>query len=95
MFYLCQVIEVEQQYDNICNINSICNVTITLNDDMKQPVYMYYKLTNYYQNHRRYVQSRNDAQLQGQTVSNSDVSVCCIERLLNEILIVLTGLLSC
>jgi len=70
------VIEVDQRYDNVCAMNSICNITITLSDTMKQPVYMYYKLTNYYQNHRRYVQSRNDAQLQGQTVSYSDVSDC-------------------
>lgn len=28
-------------------------------------VYMYYGLTNYYQNHRRYVKSRDDNQLLG------------------------------
>jgi len=70
------VIEVETRYDDVCALNTICNITITVNDAMKQPVYMYYKLTNYYQNHRRYVQSWNDAQLQGQTVSYSDVSDC-------------------
>lgn len=27
------------------------------------PIYIYYELTNYFQNHRRYVKSRNDEQL--------------------------------
>ena len=31
---------------------------------------MYYGLTNFYQNHRRYVKSRDDAQLAGGTVSS-------------------------
>ena len=30
---------------------------------MPGPVYVYYELDNFYQNHRRYVKSRNDAQL--------------------------------
>nr|BAD43093.1 unknown protein [Arabidopsis thaliana] len=30
---------------------------------MKNPVYVYYQLENYYQNHRRYVKSRQDGQL--------------------------------
>lgn len=31
---------------------------------MKAPIHIYYQLDNYYQNHRRYVKSRNDKQLQ-------------------------------
>jgi hypothetical protein len=33
-------------------------------------VYMYYGLTNFYQNHRRYVKSRDDTQLLGQLSQN-------------------------
>ncbi|KAJ5136984.1 Meiotically protein [Penicillium atrosanguineum] len=42
------------------------------------PVYMYYRLTNFYQNHRRYVQSLDLDQLKGTPVSNSTIagSVC-------------------
>lgn len=46
---------------------------ITVEEDMggpDQPVYFYYKLTNFYQNHRRYVKSRNDKQLQGTVPEN-------------------------
>lgn len=41
---------------------------------MDAPVYFYYKLSNYYQNHRRYVKSRSDTQLMGER--NPDVSTC-------------------
>lgn len=42
-----------------------CNVTFTLSVDFAGKVYMYYGLTNFYQNHRRYVKSRDDNQLLG------------------------------
>ena len=31
-------------------------------------MFMYYSLTNYYQNHRRYVKSRDDNQLRGEDI---------------------------
>eukprot|EP00164_Ancoracysta_twista_P001928 GFYU01002533.1.p2 GENE.GFYU01002533.1~~GFYU01002533.1.p2 ORF type:complete len:406 (-),score=156.31 GFYU01002533.1:432-1649(-) len=40
-------------------------VTLEL-PEMKGPVYIYYQLTNFYQNHRRYVKSRSDRQLRGE-----------------------------
>lgn len=33
--------------------------------DVKGPIYVYYQLDNFYQNHRRYVKSRDNEQLQG------------------------------
>mmetsp|Transcript_7933 Transcript_7933/g.17759 ORF Transcript_7933/g.17759 Transcript_7933/m.17759 type:complete len:402 (-) Transcript_7933:604-1809(-) len=42
-----------------------CNVTLTVTETMKKPVYLYYKMTGYFQNHRRYVKSRNVIQLWG------------------------------
>ena len=45
---------------------------------MKKPVFMYYKLTDFYQNHRRYVKSRSDAQLRGiENLPPSDVTADC------------------
>jgi len=77
------VVEVEQQYDQytpkdcVSTNRSSCMVTfeMTIPEDMGPPVYVYYKLTNYYQNHRRYVQSRSDTQLYGET-DNADLSTC-------------------
>lgn len=37
-----------------------CNVTnFTIGANMVAPVYVYYQLDNFYQNHRRYVKSRD------------------------------------
>lgn len=38
---------------------------------------MYYSLTNFYQNHRRYVKSRDDNQLLGTSLSFSALSPDC------------------
>ncbi|GER49751.1 ALA-interacting subunit 3 [Striga asiatica] len=39
-----------------------CTRTLTVPKKMKHPIYVYYQLDEFYQNHRRYVKSRNDAQ---------------------------------
>jgi len=44
-----------------------CIININITQDMEPPIYMYYKLTQFYQNHRMYVKSRDDAQLSGAT----------------------------
>jgi len=41
----------------------LVDVTVKVTADMTQPIYMYYQLKNFYQNHRRYVKSRSDPQL--------------------------------
>lgn len=52
-----------------------CLITFEIDEDMKAPVYVYYQLDNFYQNHRRYVASRSDAQLRGDaSASTSDCS---------------------
>ncbi|KXZ44835.1 hypothetical protein GPECTOR_61g788 [Gonium pectorale] len=43
-----------------------CNVTLQIDKDMPAPVYVYYELNGFYQNHRRYVKSRSDMQLANQ-----------------------------
>jgi len=44
----------------------VCDLDIDIGDtDWAGPVYLYYGLTNFYQNHRRYVKSRDDKQLYG------------------------------
>uniref|UniRef100_A0A1A9WFQ6 Uncharacterized protein n=1 Tax=Glossina brevipalpis TaxID=37001 RepID=A0A1A9WFQ6_9MUSC len=43
----------------------ICEITFTLQNNFVGTVFMYYGLSNYYQNHRRYVKSRDDDQLLG------------------------------
>lgn len=47
---------------------------ITITESMAAPVYVYYKLSNFYQNHRRYVKSRSDSQLS--KAGSVDTSTC-------------------
>jgi len=54
-----------------------CNVTFTLDQDFPAPVYMYYGLDNFYQNHRRYVKSRDDTQLLGEVIALKDLNKDC------------------
>lgn len=49
-------------------------VEFHIDEDMSQPVFLYYELTNFYQNHRRYVKSRSDPQLRGE--SGASLSSC-------------------
>ncbi|KAG6505830.1 putative ALA-interacting subunit 2 [Zingiber officinale] len=44
-------------------ITKKCDRLIKVQKHMKAPIYVYYELDNYYQNHRRYVKSRCDKQL--------------------------------
>jgi len=55
---------------------SKCYVALNIPEDMEGPVFVYYELDNFYQNHRRYVKSKNVNQLQGDSVSSSDISDC-------------------
>jgi len=78
-----QVVEQTVRYDDMqplgCNISNpdSCQhtVNITVESDMTSPVFVYYKLTNFFQNHRRYVKSRSDPQLHGDGFSSS-ISSC-------------------
>ncbi len=48
-----------------------CNMTFQLEKDFNGEVYMYYGISNYYQNHRLYVKSRDDDQLLGKLTEPS------------------------
>lgn len=52
---------------------AVCTLQFTLPEKMDPPVLMYYTLTNFYQNHRRYVASFYDKQLKGDKVDDSAV----------------------
>ncbi|KAH9601415.1 CDC50/LEM3 family [Trypanosoma melophagium] len=46
----------------------LTEVNFEIKKTLKAPIYLYYGLTNFYQNHRRYSNSRSDAQLAGANV---------------------------
>ncbi|KAJ1967432.1 alkylphosphocholine resistance protein lem3 [Dispira parvispora] len=49
--------------------NNHCTLQFSLPADLTPPVFLYYRLTNFYQNHRRYVKSLDANQLRGDAVS--------------------------
>ena len=67
-------------YNEIKNdpeINS-CKVTLRIDTDIPAPIYVYYQLENFYQNHRRYVKSRSNDQLLGTNlaVDSTEIKDC-------------------
>lgn len=51
----------------------ICQLEFVVPENMGPPVLFYYHLTNFYQNHRRYVESFFDRQLKGDSVTEGAV----------------------
>ncbi|KAL4912204.1 ligand-effect modulator 3 family [Aspergillus aurantiobrunneus] len=54
-------------------VNDSCRLMFDLPDTIGPPVFMYYRLTNFYQNHRRYVKSLDIDQLKGKAVENDTI----------------------
>ncbi|KAJ8353143.1 hypothetical protein SKAU_G00207100 [Synaphobranchus kaupii] len=54
-----------------------CSVSFSLDQPFESNVFMYYGLSNFYQNHRRYVKSRDDSQLNGDKTSLTNPSKEC------------------
>lgn len=66
--------DVDPVYGVTQNNANICTLQFTLPNDIGPPVYLYYRLTNFYQNHRRYVKSLQLDQLRGDNVANESIS---------------------
>ncbi|CAA0818517.1 ALA-interacting subunit 5 [Striga hermonthica] len=84
------VVEIIDRYETVCipkkdNVSEVgfiqssqdknCSRTLRVSKYMKKPIYVYYQLDNFYQNHRRYVKSRSDQQLRNRA-SEYDVKSC-------------------
>ena len=101
------VVEIIDRYDSHCIPSNVtdkvayiqtpgekqCNRQLTVDKRMKSPIYVYYQLDNFYQNHRRYVKSRNDEQLRDSGKANS-VSGCEPENNANGKAILPCGLIA-
>ncbi|KAI8346778.1 CDC50/LEM3 family [Blakeslea trispora] len=54
-----------------------CIVRFTVPVQLQAPIFLYYRLANFYQNHRKYVKSLNYNQLHGDVISAGDASASC------------------
>ncbi|XP_010481493.1 PREDICTED: putative ALA-interacting subunit 2 isoform X2 [Camelina sativa] len=70
-----------------------CTRYLKVQKYMKAPIFIYYQLDNYYQNHRRYVKSRSDQQLL-HGLEFSHTSSCEPEESANGLPIVPCGLIA-
>lgn len=48
-----------------------------ITEEIQAPVYVYYQLDNFYQNHRRYVKSRSFDQLKGNYLTVAQLQTDC------------------
>lgn len=71
-----QFMFVDRSSDNTVDVfqRRQCLVQFDIPYDLDPTVLLYYKLTNFFQNHRRYVKSIDQNQLKGQFVSVSDLN---------------------
>ena len=71
-----QVTELSVKYDShdlkgmndACSIdtaneNKVCQISFIATADMEPPILLYYEIDNFFQNHRKYVTSRDDVQV--------------------------------
>jgi len=56
-----------------------CDIAFTIPMQLNTPIYLYYKLTNFYQNHRKYVKSLSYNQLKGQVIGSAEAATSCTQ----------------
>ncbi|KAG9143887.1 hypothetical protein Leryth_016091 [Lithospermum erythrorhizon] len=108
LFASRDVVEIIDRYETAClppdahndkvayiqsSQNKSCTRTLKVPKHMKQPIYVYYQLDNFYQNHRRYVKSRSDPQLKNNN-SADETGACKPEDTVNGNPIVPCGLIA-
>ncbi|KAL0239437.1 hypothetical protein GEMRC1_009545 [Eukaryota sp. GEM-RC1] len=69
-------IQVSDQYSSTCT-DSLCDITLNIPETIKAPVYIYYELSNFHQNHRRYISSFSKSQLFDSSPSLSSLKSDC------------------
>ena len=62
-----------EKLENKTTPTTVCTLQFLIPNDLKPPVLLYYRLTNFYQNHRRYVKSLDTEQLKGKAVPPSTI----------------------
>jgi hypothetical protein len=75
-------VEMSQRYDPKlgCPLGTTCQVTFEVKEDMEAPVYVYYEIENFYQNHRDYLKSMYWPQLHWLNTKDKCESDDCVNK---------------
>lgn len=66
------------------NAGNPCKITFDVETQIEPPIYVYYQLDNFYQNHRRYVKSRSNKQLLGEWLTAEELKDDCAPIITND-----------
>jgi len=78
-------VELSQRYDHLTECNPPnasppyynCTILFHVTQDISAPVYFYYEVYNFFQNHHHYVYSKDDNQLRGIELENEATNPLC------------------
>ena len=75
-FKASELSDLQIRYDDICQGEQLCIFNYTMNVTLVRPK-IYYRLENFYANHRKFVKSRSYKQLRGQQLDLSEIDKKC------------------
>lgn len=85
-----------KRYDDLCEADWAdphdCEIELDIHEDMDSPVFLYYELTDFYQNHRGYSKSRDALQLLGEDREEHEIEEYCSPIVTMEDLELITNL---
>ena len=73
LIFIGQLKEYKFRYDTNCGSSSTCTFPISILEEMKKPIMVYYQVNDVRQNHRFYMDNKSDKQLKGEEVSKDDL----------------------
>jgi hypothetical protein len=68
--------EVKIRYDDVCSRLKDCSVEITLDNDVTAPIFFYYYLPTFFQNHRQMIEKKSYTQLSGLDIASVNLTSC-------------------
>jgi len=72
-----KIVEYRFRYDDVCSLEYQCKLSLKLDKFMKGPVFIYYELNNFYQNHRKFLNSMSTKQMTGNNISLKEAELYC------------------
>ena len=77
LIFTGQIKEFKFRYDLFCaekrRHNEKCELSLSIPETMKKPIFIYYQINDLRQNHRFYMENKSDKQLKGEEVSKEDL----------------------